>query len=96
MSRDEQEDLIIGGGGIGQLPTRDHARHSLNSQNLSKVSQLGHIENISKIEARQEEAYDNYGDVSLQRCLQLGQLSFQHKNIENKNPDRDRQHGQAA
>lgn len=40
------------------------------------------MENISKIEMKQEEAYDTFGDVSLQKCLQLGQLSFQHRNSE--------------
>lgn len=49
---------------------------------MSRVSQFAHIENISKIEAKQEEAYDAFGDVSLQRCLQLGQLSFHHRNSE--------------
>jgi len=50
--KEEQDDLIIGGGGIGPLPTRGPGRISVNSQNLSRVSQFAHIENISKIEAR--------------------------------------------
>ena len=80
MDREEQEDLVIGGGGIGLLAPKGQGRGSLNSQNLSRVSQFAHMENISKIEVKQEEAYDNFGDVSLQKCLQLGQLSFQHRN----------------
>ena len=40
------------------------------------------MENISKIEAKPEEAYDAFGDVSLQKCLQFGQLSFQYRNSE--------------
>lgn len=73
LDKEEQEDLIIGGGGIGAFAAKGQGRNSINSQNLSRISQFAHMENISKIEVKPEEVYDNFGDVSLQKCLQLGQ-----------------------